>query len=442
MSFKEAILQILSLALPIMGASFLQLAYNTADIFWVGSLGSDEVAAVGTAGFYMNLAWSLTNLISVGAGVKLAQSIGAKDYKQAKKIVRTGLTGVFSLIIIIAASTILFRSPLIAFFDLNSDLVSMMAENYLALVSIGFLFSFQNYFFTVMFNSYGKSKLSLKANSIGIIINIILDPILIFGFDLGVMGVAWATVVSQLVTTLYYYRLLTKDPNINPLESYFDSSTLRNIVKISSPIAAQRILFTVIAIIMGKIVAKYGVNAIAAQRIGFQVESLSFIMIMGIHQAVSTFSGNSFGAKQYRAILKGYKAGLGIGLIYTAFATFILVSFPDQLIGIFVDDPATIEAGRFYLMIIGLSAMFACLEMVTAGVFNGLGKTKYPAINSIILTSLRIPIALALSATSLGLNGVWLSISISSIFKGLVLVVLYHLFLKKYILKTYQDSIA
>ena len=442
MSFKQAILQILSLALPIMGASFLQLAYNTADIFWVGNLGSDAVAAVGTAGFYMNLAWSITNIISVGAGVKLAQSIGAKNYESAREIVRTGLSSVFVLILLISGISITFSTELIGFFDLNDQLVIQSASNYLSLVSIGFLFSFQNYFLTVIFNSYGKSKLSLKANSIGIVVNIILDPILIFGLDMGVQGAALATIISQLLTTLYYYNLLRKDAIINPLQATWNTVLLKDILKISSPIAAQRILFTIIAIIMGKIVAKYGVQAIAAQRIGFQIESLSFIMIMGIHQAVSTFSGNSFGAKQYLAISKGYRAGITLGLMYTAVVTTILVGFPEFLMRIFVEDTATVDAGKFYLMIIGLSSMFACLEMVTAGAFNGLGKTKFPAVNSIILTSLRIPVALLLSSTVLELNGVWLSISISSIFKGIVLVILYRLVLKPFIAKTYQESLS
>ncbi|MGB0838043.1 MAG: MATE family efflux transporter [Flavobacteriaceae bacterium] len=440
MSFKQASIQLLSLALPIMGSSFLQLAYNTADIFWVGKLGAQEVAAVGTAGFYMRLAWALTTIISIGAGIKFSQSIGAKDFSKARQILKTGWSGIMGLILIICSVTWFFNADLIAFYDLADLRVIAMSENYLFLISFGFLFSFQNFFFTVIFNSYGKSKLSLKANSIGIIINIVLDPILIFYFDMGVAGAAYATIFSQMVTSLYYYKLIKSDPLISPKNMGFSNTILKDILKISSPIAAQRILFTVIAIIMGKIVARWGVEGIAAQRIGFQVESLSFLMVMGIHQSVSTFTGNSFGAKQFKAILNGYRAGLSLGLAYSFIITIVLLVFPESLIRIFVDDPATVEAGRYYLIIIGISALFSCLEMVTAGVFNGLGKTKFPAFNSIILTSLRIPLALWLSSTSLELNGVWLSISISSILKGIVLVTIYQLYLKKYILNLFENQ--
>jgi len=242
-----------------------------------------------------------------------------------------------------------------------------------------------------------------------------------------------------LITSIYYFKLILDDDKINPIHTLFSKSIIKDILKISIPIAAQRILFTVIAIIMGKIVARWGVEAIAAQRIGFQVESLSFIMVMGIHQSISTFTGNSYGAKQIKAILQGYKAGLTLGLIYSFCITMILLIFPEQLIRIFVQDPATVEAGKFYLIIIGISAVFTSIEQVSAGVFNGLGKTKFPAINSIILTSLRIPLALILSKTALGLNGVWISISISSILKGVVLAIIYRVYLKKYIVSLFEN---
>lgn len=441
MPFKEAAKQLLSIAVPIMGASFLQLAYNTADIFWVGRLGSDAVASVGTAGFYMNLAWSLTNLITVGAGVKLSQAIGAKDFSKARSIVRTGLTGILLLIIAIAASTIFFRSELISFFDLNKQSVIQGAEHYLWIVAIGFFFSFQNYYFTVLHNSSGKSKISLRANSIGLIANIILDPILIFGLDMGITGAAVATVISQSFTSFYYYYIISKDETLNPKLASYQKDLMSSILRVSAPIAAQRILFTAIAIIMGKIVAKFGVDAVAAQRVGFQIESLSFIMIMSFHQGLSTFSGNALGAKQVGAVFTGYKAGISLGLIYSAIVTTILIVFSKDLMGLFVENPNTIEAGQFYLIIIGASSMFATLEMVTAGAFNGLGLTRYPATNSIILTSMRIPVAIYLSSTSLGLNGVWLSISVSSILKGLVMVILYQVVLKKFI-RTKRENYA
>ena len=181
-----------------------------------------------------------------------------------------------------------------------------------------------------------------------------------------------------------------------------------------------------ISLVLAKIIAQWGAGAIAVQRIGVQIESVTFMVLWGVSQSVSILTGQYFGANKIEDIKQVYNAGLKISIGIGVVTSILLIGFPELLMSIFFHEPESIALGKNYLIIIGLSQLFMCLEMLNEGAFNGLGKTQYPAIVSIIFTAMRIPLAIYLgNYTSLALNGIWWSISISSIFKGIVLFALF-----------------
>lgn len=192
------------------------------------------------------------------------------------------------------------------------------------------------------------------------------------------------------------------------------------------PIGVQRISFTVISILMAKLIASYGSTGIGVQKIGLQVESLSFMTIAGLYGAMSAFIGQNHGAKNSERIKDGYKYALAFSFSIGLITMVCFIAFARSIFGIFVEDPATINMGVNYLRIIGLSQVFMCIEIVTMGSFNGLGKTYIPATISLVFTTLRIPLAFYLAGfAGLGLDGVWWSISLTSMVKGLLLVSLF-----------------
>ena len=141
------------------------------------------------------------------------------------------------------------------------------------------------------------------------------------------------------------------------------------------------------------------------------------------------------GAGNKERIVKGYKIAIGIEILWGIFCTFVLIVFPEVIFKIFIPEADVLPLGVDYLKILGVSQLFMCLELTTAGAFSGLGKTIPPSVTSIILTAARIPMAYALTATALGLNGVWWSITISSILKGIGLTMWFLIYLKKKIIK-------
>jgi len=425
---------ILFLALPIMGTSFVQMAYNLTDMIWIGKLGSDATAAVGTAGFYMWFAMGLIFLCRIGAEVLVSQSVGRKDLVATKKIVQNVLQMVLVFALISMTIVLLFKTELIAFFNIRETHVVEAATTYLSIVALGFVFTFLNPIFTAIFNGYGKSGVPFAINTIGLVFNIVFDPLLIFGVGpfpkLGVAGAAIATVLAQLVVTVVFIIYIKSNKDIHMFEGLHifnkpDFTKVKEIAKIGLPAGVQSILFTLIAMFIARIIADWGAVAIAVQKVGSQIESVSWMTASGFATATSTFVGQNYGAKRYDRIKQGYRISLIIMAIIGFITTALILTFPSQIFKIFIDEPVALKEGIIYLKILGFSQLFMCIEIVTNGAFNGLGKTMYPAVNSIIFNALRIPLALILSATALSLSGVWWSITISSILKGMIIVLLF-----------------
>ena len=423
--------QLVKLAFPVIMSLLLQMIYNLIDLYWVGHISSDAVAAVGSAIFFVHLGVALCSIVSIGTMIKISQAVGAKDLDMQNKYAAASMILGLAIGVIYIAVLFLFSSQLISFLKIEDAWVNDMGVLYLRIIAIGTLISYVNIIFTAILNAHGKTQLSFRAALFGNIINMILDPIFIFVFDLGVAGVAWATVISWLVSFTYFYGVIYRQKLVSFQFKGLKLDTYKALLKVGSAGAAQRILFTLIAIILGKIVASFGSDAIAAQKIGLQIESLTFMVVAGIQQSLSIMVGQAYGGRRILDIRHLYISALKIGAVVAIVTTTLFLSFPNQLIAIFVDNPQTIEIGRSYIMIVAISQIFMALEMITGGAFNGQGLTNYSASISITFTLLRIPLALYLCSTSLGVTGVWWSISISSIVKGIVAALIYKIKYKK-----------
>ncbi len=425
---------ILFLALPIMGTSFVQMAYNLIDMIWIGKLGSSATAAVGTAGFYMWFSMGIIFLCRIGAEVLVAQSVGRKDLKATKETVQNVLQMALVFSLIFMSIVLIFKHQLIAFFDIKETNVVDMAVSYLSIVAFGFVFTFLNPIFTAIFNGYGKSGVPFAINTIGLIFNIIFDPLLIFGIGpfpaLGVKGAAIATVIAQMIVTFVFIFYIRRNKDVHMFDGLHifnrpNEKRIFSILKIGLPAGIQSMLFTIFAMVIARIIADWGAVAIAVQKVGSQIESVSWMTASGFSTATSTFVGQNYGAGKYDRIKYGYRISLIIMAIIGIITTFGLIFFAEPLFKIFINEEVALREGVIYLKILGISQFFMCLEIVTNGAFNGLGKTMYPALNSTFFNFLRIPMALYLSQTILSLQGVWWSISISSILKGIVIVSLF-----------------
>ena len=182
--------------------------------------------------------------------------------------------------------------------------------------------------------------------------------------------------------------------------------------------AFQRVLFTMINIFLAKIVAVFGSDAIAAQKVGGQIESVAYMVIGGFNNAVASFTGQNFGAKKFNRIKEGYYSALLVGMMYSVIIAIVFLLFKKPLVEIFIEDSSTIEIAMSYLQVVAFSQVFSAVEIISNGMFTGIGKPRIPAFISMVSTALRIPLAWVF-VKYFGISGVWISIAVTSIFKGL-----------------------
>ncbi len=436
---------LLRLALPIMGTSFIQMAYNLTDMFWVGRLGSLSVAAVGTAGFFTWFSMALIFISKIGAEVGVAQAIGKDDMVTAKSVAKASI----QLNLLLAAAygllLFLFRHQLIGFFNLGDAEVIKNATDYLLIISFGMLFNFINPIFTAILNGSGNSRLPFIINSIGLAINIVLDPMLILGIGpfpaLGVRGAAIATVFAQLMVALIFLMAVKGSALFSGLGlfSSYDKKRITATVELGLPVALQNGLFSIFAMVIARIIAQWGPVPVAVQRVGSQIEALSWMTAGGFSTALSAFTGQNYGAQKWDRIRKGYHNAIALVSIVGLMATTLFIFFGGPIFSWFIAEKEAIAIGIVYLRILGYSQLFMCIEITTSGAFNGIGKTVPPSIIGIAFNFLRIPSAMLLS-TIIGLEGVWWSISMTSVFKGILLTSWFILILKKQ-LKQKEDSL-
>lgn len=428
------------LAIPIMGTSLLQMAYNLTDMIWIGKVGSNAVAAVGAAGMYLWLASGLATIPRMGGQVKVGQELGSGREESAAEYAKGAIQMGSILGILFGLLCIAFPSELISFFQLNDKNVISDAQIYLIITGGGVVFNLLNLVFTGILTAMGSSMITFLANMIGLAANIILDPVLIFGWGpfprLNVAGAAAATLFAQfLVFAVYIFVIMREKYVFSKIRLFVPAKkkSLMDMTKLGLPVAAQNMLFSSISMVIARLIAGWGDAAVAVQKVGSQIESISWMTADGFASAVNAFIAQNYGAGKKERIKKGYDTALRIMLIWGIATSAALIVFPELFFQIFIQEPDVLPMGVDYLRILGISQLFMCTEITTAGAFQGLGKTFPPAIEGVVLNLLRIPMAMALSATVLGLNGVWWSISISSILKGIILPLWFAVVLRRYL---------
>ena len=420
------------LALPIMASSLLGTAYNITDMAWIGMLGSKAVAGVGVGGMYVWLSQGLVALPRMGGQVNVAQACGRGDYEQARGYAASALRLTFLLGILFAAVCIVFIHPLLGFFNLG-DAETYTAAKLYTLITCGLiLFSFLNLTLTGLSTAQGDSKTPLMANLLGLVGNMILDPILILGFGpfprLEVVGAAVATVTSQiLVLIVMLIRIMHSDLEPNILQnmhvlSRFPAKYYISIFKIGFPTAVQSSIYCMISMILTRMVSAFGAGAIATQRVGGQIESVSWNTADGFASALNAFIGQNYGAGKMDRVKKGYRASLFTVGIWGLLITMLFVFAPNTIASLFFHEPKAIATAVGYLVIVGFSEAFMCVELTTIGALSGLGKTHLCSVISILFTSARIPLAIVLGQSTLGLDGIWWAVSLTSIAKGIIFV--------------------
>ena len=256
----------------------------------------------------------------------------------------------------------------------------------------------------------------------------VLDPVLILGVGmfpkLGVVGAAIATVTAQAIvmSIMIVGIVIQKKENVlkgTRLLAKIPWEYLQGICKIGIPTAIQGMAYCAISMVLTRMISGYGAEAVATQRVGGQIESISWNTADGFAAALNAFIAQNYGAGKNDRVKKGYKASLWTVGIWGLLISAVFICIPEPIARIFFHEPKAIATSVEYLIIIGFSEAFMCVELTTVGALSGLGRTRLCSIISIAFTSARIPLAIILGGI-MGLNGIWWALSSTSIVKGII----------------------
>ena len=388
--------RLVKLALPIMATSFIQMAYNLTDMFWVGRIGSEANAAVGSVGMFTWMAASFSLLCKVGAEVCVGQAIGKRETGEARRYASHNITLALTVSMVCALVMVLFAEPLIGVYHLSQS-ISGHAVSYMRIVAVGVPFIFLASAFTGIYNACGRSTIPFYISGTGLVANMLLDPLFIFGLDMGTDGAALATVLAQmLVVILFMWQMRGRDNSLFAFANMFVSR---------------------IASLHG------GHIGLMTFTTGGQIEAITWNTSEGFSTALSAFTAQNYAAGRGDRVLKAYKRTLAMTALFGIFGTVLFVCYGQELFSVFVPEEAAYVSGGNFLRIDGYSQLFMMLEIATHGIFYGIGRTIPPAVISICGNYLRIPMALGLVALGFGVDGIWWAVSISSILKGIVLFI-------------------
>jgi putative MATE family efflux protein len=415
--------KLLQVALPIMGMQFTQMAYNLTDMLWLGRLGSDAVAATGAAGMYLWLSFGFLLVGRMGAEIGAAQSLGRGEKMEALAYSQNSLALGLLLGLVFGLVMLLFPERLAGFFSFKESHVARDCASYIFTVAPAVPLTFASGVIMGTFTACGNSRTPFILNGAGLALNMVLDPALILGAGMGVRGAALATAASQVLVTVLLFLGICRFKN-RPFSSYFfcfriEKQKLRRILAWSVPIALESIFFCFLSMITSRIEASFGAQAVAAGKLGAQVESLTWLIGGGFCSALISFTGQNYGAEKFDRVRQGVRFSFGFMSGWGIMVSLLLFFAGKAIFSVFLPEPEMVVLGTVYLRIFAFCQLAMCLEGTASGAFKGMGKTIPPSLVSITTNLARPVLALLLSRTSLGIYGVWIGVNITANIRGL-----------------------
>jgi putative MATE family efflux protein len=419
------------LAFPMILGNLLEVVFEVVDLIFVGRLGPEAIAAISLSGSILFVIFSGIVGVSVGTTAMVSRYIGADDKKGATMVANQSLMVGALISLALSVIGLLISEKALILIGAKGEVLNL-AIVYLDTMFVGITTVVLFYLSMGIMQGAGDAKTPLKLLAVSNALNIILDPLLIFGIGpfpfLGVLGAALATVISRafcLVAALYILASGLTYVDITPRNMRVEIGIVKKIIEIGIPSSASLLIRSVVGVVFISIVAMYGTVAIATYGIGMRIDSVVLTPIFGIASASSVLVGQNLGANKFdRAEKTAMKASHLCALMLGTFALVFFLGAP-HIVEIFTTDDEVIEMGTWYLRIVVWSYIFSAYGLVLSISMNGAGDTVPPLVATVIsLVVFQLPTAVILS-TYMGTNGLWISIAISTTVYGIVSMIFF-----------------
>ena len=373
---KNSFKNIWLLAWPVMISQVLFTTLNIVDMFWIGKLGSSQVASIAIAGSIMGVIFAITQIFYAGNLAMVARFAGRGEKNEIKSVVIHSFVLALLAAIVFSVSGFVLAPSIFRLFG-ATEVVRTLGINYIRVIFLALPFFFGAFVVFATLTALGDTKTPTKVTAVASLFNILLDPLLIFGIwkfpKLGVTGAAVATSLSHSLALAVGIFILYRRGYVRIPFPKINWKTIASILKIGIPACLQGITRPFTGMIMFRIVAFYGTAAIAAFGIGMRTLGLMFIYLTGLMTSAQTLVGQSLGAKKLKKAEEVVRRVLLIGFVIQIPVTILYILFAPQIISIFNTDPDVIRIGTEYLRIISLSLTLISFTIAFGGAQYGAG---------------------------------------------------------------------
>lgn len=414
---KNPLIALTIFFLPIMLGNLFQQCYNLVDSAVVGRyVGEQALAAVGACLALTNVFIFIANGSGIGAAVIVGNHFGAKNYKKMKTAIFTSFIAFFLLSIALGLIGFLFGKTFMLWLKVPSDILEMSVI-YLKIYFLGLPFLFMYNIIANLFNALGKSKYPLFFLIFSSILNVFLDLLFVIKFKSGIKGVAWATLISQGISSLFSFLVfMFRIKKYENSETYqktnvFSFYELKNIVKIALPSVFQQSTISIGLLLIQSVVNSFGSQALAGFSVGLRIESLGSVAMVASGTALSTFVAQNIGANKYERIKKGYISANILSIIFGIIFFILVRCFTNSIISIFLGESISEIAYKTAVAYLNYMSIVLCglgFKQNSDGVLRGSQDMTAFTIGNVVNIVLRVAFPY-IFAQKLGISAVWIA---------------------------------
>lgn len=422
---------ILALAVPVVINSFLQTMYNLTDTYWLGQLGTNELAAINLVSPLQQIVVNFGSGLMVAGAVLIAQLIGASKKEEAASMASQIFVCAMIFSIICAGVIAIFTPTVVNWLGADEP-TAKVANVYLRIVILDMPFLYMVNIFAAIRQAQGDTVSPMFLNLTGILLNVILDPLLMIVIHWGAAGAALATVIAKAVPAMISLVILKRDTTgvrIRLKGFRFEKSKMKSILTVGLPTAIGGSTMQLGFLLMSRNVYVYGTGAMAAYGIGNKVNGLITLPSNGIGSAVATIVGQNIGANQIDRAEKGYKIARRVSVIFL-FVGGLILSRPflsEAIVGLFSTDEEVIAMAADFLSIMALWCFTNGVYNSTSGLFQGSGHTEVTmAVDATRLWVFRFAtLYVCENWLHMGVRSIWYSVVVSNALSSVILYVVY-----------------
>ena len=410
---------IIKLSLPMIVALSVHTLYSFIDALWVSGLGPDALSAVGFFFPFLFIIMALATGLGVGGGSAISRRIGAQDKPGADKVAAHTcvLMGIVSLVITIP----FFMAAPHIFSAMGAGHVAPAAAAYARILFAGTIVIFFSNVSSALMRAEGDVKRAMYAMMLGAGLNIVLDPIFIYVLDMGVIGAAWATLISMTVSSSLLFRWLcilkVTYVSISFRRFRFQKTIVKDIFRVGIPASVQQMSMALSVFFINIIAVKVGgTDGVAIYTTGWRVAMFAILPLLGIATAVTSVTGAAFGSREYGKLNSAYMYAIRIGLMIELVAGVLTFILAPQIAGLFTMAEESLRIRLDLIIFIRTMCIYypsTAFGMLSSAMFQGTGK----GLNSLIVTLIR---TIILAAPLAYIFAVFLNMNLSGIWWGIV----------------------